>query len=253
MRRGALALSLILAAGSAWAAPQTITGSANHVSLLELYTSEGCDSCPPAEKWISTLQQDDRLWKQVVPVTFHVDYWDDGGWRDPFDRHAYTERQQAIAAQSSGLAGRVIYTPQFVLDGQDWRNFYDDKPLQVDDSAKVGPLSFTADGHKVTVHFSPTMARNESLEVYVVLMAFGVDVPVGAGENKGVTLRHDFLVVSDTHGALQKGKDGSYTRVVTLSQPVGVKATRYALAGWVSALTSPLPIQAAGGWVTGAP
>jgi hypothetical protein len=97
------------------------------------------------------------------------------------------------------------------------------------------------------------MARNESLEVYVVLMAFGVDVPVGAGENKGVTLRHDFLVVSDTHGALQKGKDGSYTSVVTLSQPVGVKATRYALAGWVSALTSPLPIQAAGGWVTGAP
>jgi hypothetical protein len=243
-----LAIGLGLSTGVA-AAPQTIIGSANHVSLLELYTSEGCDSCPPAEKWISTLQQDGRLWTQLVPVTFHVDYWDDGGWRDPFDRHAYTERQQAIAAQASTLAGRVIYTPQFVLDGQDWRNFFNDKPLQMDDSAKIGALSFTADGRKVAVHFSPTLKRSQPLEIYVVLMAFGVDVAVGAGENKGVTLRHDFLVVSDTHGALLQAKDGSYTAKLTLLPPVTVKAARYALAGWVSGTNGPMPIQAAGGWL----
>ena len=160
IRRGILALTLGLATGSAWAAPQTITGPANHVSLFELYTSEGCDSCPPAEGWISRLQQDQRLWKQLVPVTFHVDYWDYLGWRDPFDRHAYTERQQLIAAQASGLAGKVIYTPQFVLDGADWRGWVNDKPLQVDDGAKLGALTLTADGHKVTVRFSPTQVRS---------------------------------------------------------------------------------------------
>jgi hypothetical protein len=248
-----IALVFSIAAGSAVAAPQTITGSASRVSLLELYTSEGCDSCPPAEEWISTLQRDGRLWKQLVPVTFHVDYWDDGGWKDPFDSHAYTERQQAIAAQASSLAGKVIYTPQFVVDGTDWRGWFNDRPLQVDDSAKLGPLSLTTDGRKVTLHFSPTLPRSEKLEAHVVVLAFGVDVAVGAGENRGKTLRHDFLVVAAGQAALSPAKDGSYTSVVALPAPVAVKASRYALAGWVSATGSPLPIQSAGGWLADAP
>jgi hypothetical protein len=246
-----VAFSLLYGAG-AWAAPQTITGPASHVGLLELYTSEGCNSCPPAEKWISTLQQDRRVWTQLVPVTFHVDYWDDDGWKDPFDSHRYTERQQAIAAQASSLSGKVIYTPQFVLDGGDWRGWFNDKPLQVDDSAKVGPLSLTADGRKVTVRFAPTQTRGKALETHVVLLAFGVDVAVGAGENKGVTLRHDFLVVSDAAGTLTKDKSGNYQSTVTLPPPVKVKTMRYGLAAWVSAVGSPLPIQSAGGWLDAA-
>ena len=253
IRRGILALALGLSAGPAWATPQTITGPATRVSLFELYTSEGCDSCPPAEEWISKLQQDQRLWTQLVPVTFHVDYWDYLGWKDPFDRHAYTERQQQIAAAAGGIAGMVIYTPQFVLDGRDWRGWVNDKPLQVDDTAKLGPVTLIADGRKVTVRFSPAQARNEALQAHVVLLAFGVDIPVGAGENQGVTLRHDFLVVSDTAGVLAKDKSGSYESVVTLPPSVAVKATRYALAAWVSAQGSPLPIQATGGWLGEAP
>lgn len=253
MRRGILALTLGLAAGTACAASQTITGPASRVSLFELYTSEGCDSCPPAEAWISRLQQDQRLWTQLVPVTFHVDYWDDGGWKDPFDSQAYTERQEQLAGGAHSLAGMVIYTPQFVLDGHDWRGWVNDKPLQVDDTAKLGPLSLTADGRRVTVHFSPTQARSEALETYVVLLAFGVDVPVGAGENKGTTLRHDFLVVADVAGTLGKDRNGNYQSTLTLPAPVAVKATRYALAAWVSAKGSPMPIQAAGGWLQAKP
>ena len=247
-----LAIGLGLAA-PALAAPQTITGPAQRVSLLELYTSEGCDSCPPAEEWISGLQQDDRLWRQVVPVTLHVDYWDYLGWKDPFDRHSYTARQQEIAGRASGLAGRVIYTPQFVLDGHDWRGWANDKPLELDDTAKPGPLSLVADGRKVMVRFASTQARSATLETRVVLLAFGVDVPVGSGENQGVTLRHDFLAVADTRGTLVKDPHGGYQGVVTLPPPVAVKAARYALAAWVSADGSPLPIQAAGGWLKTAP
>lgn len=252
MTRTTLLFCSLLAMPGAFAAPQLISGPVTHVSVLELYTSEGCDSCPPAEQWVSRLQQDRRLWAQLVPVTYHVDYWDDQGWRDPFDRHAYTERQQAIAARSDGLAGRVIYTPQFVLDGQDWRGWLNDRPLQVDDSAKLGAVTLTADGRKVTLHFAPLQPRGERLEAHVVLLAFGVDVPVGAGENKGMTLRHDFLIVADTHGALLAGKSG-YDATLRLPPGVAAKATRYALAGWVSAQGSPSPIQAAGGWLEKAP
>lgn len=246
---------LLLLAGlalEAQAAPQVISGPESRVSLFELYTSEGCDSCPPAEEWISRLQQDPRLWTQLVPVTFHVDYWDDLGWKDPFDRHAYTERQQAIAAQAGGLAGRVIYTPQFVLDGQDWRGWVTDRPLQVDAGAKPGVVSLTLDGRQVRLHFAPVHPRSERLQAHVVLLAFGITVPVGAGENQGKTLLHDFLTVADTQGALQEAQDG-YDATLTLPAPLAFKATRYALAGWVSSAGSPLPIQAAGGWLAAAP
>lgn len=252
MYRGLLALALGLTIGPAWAAPQTITGAESHVSLLELYTSEGCNTCPPAEQWVSRLQQDRRLWTELVPVTFHVDYWDNLGWKDPFDSHVYTERQQAIAGAAHSLAGMVIYTPQFVLDGHDWRGWLNDKALQVDDSAKLGPLVLTADGRKVTLRFSPAQPRSEALQAHVVLLAFGVDVPVGAGENKGTTLRHDFLVIADADGALRKDQ-GGYHGAVVLPPPVAAKATRYALAAWVSAAGSPLPIQATGGWLEASP
>jgi len=248
-------LSLVAAlslSANAGAAPQTITGSADHVSLFELYTSEGCDSCPPAEQLISRLQQSNALWTQLVPVTFHVDYWDNEGWKDPFDSHRYTERQQALAEHANSLTGKVIYTPEFVLDGVAQRPGQP-STAPVGGDTKLGPLSLTADGRKVTVQFASTLPRSEALQAEVVLMAFGVDVAVGAGENKGKTLRHDFLVVSDVTGALTRTKDGNYQASVTLPQAVTVKATRYALAGWVSAAGSPVPIQAAGGWLAGAP
>ena len=248
-RPALLSLLLTFTAPTALAAPQTITGPATHVSLFELYTSEGCDSCPPAEQFISTLQNNGSLWTQLVPVTFHVDYWDGDGWKDPFDSHAYTQRQQSLADHASSLTGKVIYTPEFVLDGVAKRPGAKDSSPQIDPSTKLGPLTLTADGRKVTVQFAPTMQRSEALEAQVVLMAFGVDVPIGAGENKGKTLRHDFLVVSDATGALTKDKDGNYQSTLTLPAPVSVKATRYALAAWVSAAGSPLPIQAVGGWL----
>ena len=240
-----LLLLLALATPAALAMPQTITGPATRVSLLELYTSEGCSSCPPAEDWLGSLKDDDRLWKQVVPLAFHVDYWDYLGWRDPFDARAYTLRQQDIAARAGG---KTIYTPQFVLDGADWQNWFNHRPLSLDDGAKVGSLSMTADGRDVHVHFRPASTDDVNLMAYVTLLAFGVDVPVSAGENDGVTLRHDFLVVGYARVSLHRTATG-YEGDTTLSAPTA-KAARYALAGWVSPAGDPEPIQAAGGWIS---
>src|SRR3954471_14035949 len=82
--------------------------------LIELFTSEGCSSCPPAEAWLSKLKSDPGLWKAFVPLAFHVDYWDRLGWRDPFASKEWTARQYRYAAN---WKGESVYTPGFVLDG----------------------------------------------------------------------------------------------------------------------------------------
>src|SRR4029077_9083235 len=74
-----------LAAGYIFASePKTFESGDTQSSLIELFTSEGCSSCPPAEKWLSALKSSSDLWKKAVPVAFHVDYWDHLGWRDRF-------------------------------------------------------------------------------------------------------------------------------------------------------------------------
>ena len=87
------------------------------LALLELYTSEGCNSCPPADRWLSNLPQRGFQADQVVPLSFHVDYWDHLGWKDRFALPAFSERQRRVVAWN---AGRMIYTPQAVLHGKDY-------------------------------------------------------------------------------------------------------------------------------------
>ena len=86
--------------------------------LLELFTSQGCSSCPSAEAWFSRLKAEPGLWKNFVPLAFHVDYWDRLGWRDPFASKEWTARQYQY---SSSWKGDSVYTPGFVLNGQELR------------------------------------------------------------------------------------------------------------------------------------
>ncbi len=80
--------------------------------VIELYTSEGCNSCPPADRWLSKLKSDPT----VVALAFHVDYWDRLGWKDRFASAAFTARQ---ASQQASNGARFSYTPQVVVDGRD--------------------------------------------------------------------------------------------------------------------------------------
>ena len=87
-------------------------------ALIELYTSEGCSSCPPAEAWLSRLKDNPGLWKQFVPIAFHVDYWDRLGWRDRFSSQRWTERQRRYA---SLWESESVYTPAVVVNGREQR------------------------------------------------------------------------------------------------------------------------------------
>lgn len=241
--RGLGLLFWVGVATPALAAPETLASPVTRVNLMELYTSDGCSDCPPAEAWLSQFTDDTRLWKELVPVAFHVDYWDDHSWRDPFDNRAYTARQQSISAHSGNS---TVYTPEFVLDGAEWRGFFNGTPFVMPDEPKVGTLSLTRDGNRVSVHFTPNAPPTRRLEAHVALLAFGVNAHVGGGENKGLTLRHDFLVVGYSRAAMSANKGDYETRVILA--PIHVKAARYALAAWVSAAGDPRPVQAVGGW-----
>jgi hypothetical protein len=94
----AIAALALVALGTTQVGAQTFQSGPARVGLLELYTSEGCSSCPPAESWLSGLAGNDALWKDVVPVAFHVDYWDYLGWRDVFASSAFSERQRDYAS-----------------------------------------------------------------------------------------------------------------------------------------------------------
>src|SRR5512134_3856963 len=96
MRTPLLVLALALAM-PAQAAPCRAHSSATTTALVELYTSEGCDSCPPADRWLSSLGARGYTPDRVVPIALHVDYWDYIGWKDPYARQAHSARQRKMA------------------------------------------------------------------------------------------------------------------------------------------------------------
>jgi hypothetical protein len=106
-----LALALLPVPMAFGASACSADSPAARVNLLELYTSQGCNSCPPAERWFAQIPPGDTL----IPLAFHVDYWDKLGWKDLYSDHRNTERQQRYAMHAGDP---VIYTPQVFLDGR---------------------------------------------------------------------------------------------------------------------------------------
>ncbi|MEW6332149.1 MAG: DUF1223 domain-containing protein [Pseudomonadota bacterium] len=162
--------------------------------LLELYTSEGCSSCPPADRWLSGLRTQTGTSPRLVPLAFHVDYWDRLGWVDRFAKPVYSARQYWIAGVSRA---RTVYTPQFVLDGRDWRPARDAYPDARNDRALAElHLELDAAGaEKLEVRGEARLhAPADGAQVFIALYENNLTSRVGAGENAGKLLRHDYVV-----------------------------------------------------------
>ncbi|MEO8527017.1 MAG: DUF1223 domain-containing protein [Caldimonas sp.] len=155
--------------------------------VVELYTSEGCNSCPPADQWLSKLKSDPN----VVALAFHVDYWDRLGWKDRFASAAFTERQ---ATQQASNGARFSYTPQVVVDGRDRKDWGAlATPIASRPAAPVDVV-LTHDGDRVTATVAATANSPKRLAAYWAVTEQGHVTAVKAGENQGVTLHHDFVV-----------------------------------------------------------
>jgi hypothetical protein len=184
-----LLLFLALLAPPVQAAPCTAVSGDTRNRLLELYTSEGCSSCPPADRWLSALPPDSG----VVPLAFHVDYWDRLGWRDPYAQAAFSQRQRT----RNGFLGWV-YTPQLMLDGADFRAWHRGLPAAPNTPAPLR-LTLTLDGGdaRIEAHAASRFARPEAARgavVYLALYQNRLRSQVRAGENAGRSLRHDHVV-----------------------------------------------------------
>src|SRR5215510_15556707 len=164
----AVMMVIWLAAGYLFASePKTFESSETQSSLIELFTSEGCSSCPPAEKWMSALKSNQELWKRIIPVAFHVDYWDHLGWRDRFAKPEFTSRQQRYAA---AWGGDSVYTPGFVVNGKEWRDWLGGSVLPTS-STKVGVLRVSCgDDGKLSATFVTDIMQSRPLALNVALL-----------------------------------------------------------------------------------
>jgi hypothetical protein len=192
---------------------------AQTVALVELYTSEGCDSCPPADRWLSAAFPPDKTEAGVIALAFHVDYWDRLGWKDRFASPAWTARQYALAhaARSS-----LVYTPQVMLQGRDfpdWRAA--PKALAAVAAANARPARAT-----IKVQAEPRAGDRKGTVLFVALADSGLVSEVKAGENAGKKLRHDHVVRALRDG-VPVDRNGSVAEDVVLPLPAeaGTAAT----------------------------
>lgn len=230
-----------------WAHAQSFTSKPQQASLIELYTSEGCSSCPPADAWLSQLTDHSDLWTKLVPIAFHVDYWDWIGWKDDLARPEFGERQKTYKALGNT---RSVYTPGFFVNGREWKGFFK-KPssLPTGTSQQVGILSAELKDSVLSVAFKPTYPTKDHLQVHAAVLHFGKSHFIKWGENIGKTLSHDFisgpLVSQDTSFA-----DNAHRARLQLSIPAPSEPEKQAVAIWITTADGKNVIQATGGWLS---
>jgi hypothetical protein len=190
-----VAASLLALPATGFAACDARSGSKT-AALIELYTSEGCSSCPPADQQLSRLRQALDPAAEVVPLALHVGYWDYIGWKDPYAQRSFDERQSWLVRANQQ---KIVYTPQFFVSGAElrsWRGALPDKVRQVNalpaaagirihaNVTSGGALALSAEAH----------AGADPAALYLALAESGLTSKVTRGENGGATLAHDHVV-----------------------------------------------------------
>lgn len=168
-------------------------------ALVELYTSEGCSSCPPADRWLSSLRQRYSP-ARVVPLALHVDYWDYIGWKDPYAKREFSLRQRKLS-QLQRMA--LVYTPQVVLQGRDFRPWYtkafDETVTRINAQPAKARLRLEllgADSETLEVQASAELIeRADDAALYLAVFQSRLESRVSAGENRGRILNHDYVVL----------------------------------------------------------
>ena len=196
--------------GSVQALQCTAHSAATTTALVELYTSEGCDSCPPADRWLSSLGSKGYALDRVVPIALHVDYWDYIGWKDPYARQAFSARQRKMAALARAA---VVYTPQVLLQGRDfgdWNRGTDPGAAFSQQVAKINArpararIALALDTRNrdfLEVEASADLLEGTppaDLALYLGAYENKLVSEVKAGENRGRTLPHDYVVLQWT-------------------------------------------------------
>jgi len=202
--------------------------------LLELFTSEGCSSCPPADRLLEILDQKQPVaGADLIVLSEHVDYWDRLGWRDPFAAKEWTARQYLYSAN---WRSESVYTPGFVLDGRELL----DRSVPAASNEKPGALKLSIANEKITAEFKPPNGGTKDLDLHVAELGFDLNTKISTGENSGRNLKQDFVVLSLAN---QKVSGGKTEFAFNQDSRAG------AIAAWITSPNQIDPIQAVGGWL----
>lgn len=206
------------------------------VLLIELFTSQGCSSCPPADKWLNRFTSHPGLWTDLIPIAFHVDYWDNLGWEDPYAEPLHSARQYQY--RRDGLVA-TVYTPGFVVDGKEWRGWFKGAKLPTE-KPSAGILTANLQTQTARVRYE---GAKKPLDLHLAILGFGLKTKILRGENRNKTLTQDFVVLR--HLA-QSSDTGTWT--LPLPNPEQ-KTKRYAVVFWVTSQGKTQPLQATAGWL----
>lgn len=193
-----VAFACQLATSMAVAAPGcTASSGGKKTALVELYTSEGCSSCPPADAWIGNIYGRYRS-DQLVSLALHVPYWDDLGWKDGFSQTAFAQRQSWLV----GLNGhRTVYTPHFFVSGAEvanWSRSLDAEVRRINASPATAHISVSASvsrNDKLAVATeAATSVSGDGQQLFLAVIEDGLTSEIRAGENRGTVMHHDHVV-----------------------------------------------------------
>lgn len=166
--------------------------------LVELYTSEGCSSCPPADRALAFLaEQQPVSGAEVIALEFHVDYWDTPAWKDPFSSALFSQRQKLYAER---YRSDQVYTPQMIVDGG--QQFVGSDTLQatnvIMEAAKKAKavITIAQDKEKLSVKIGPLAKAGDStiFTVFLAIAEDGLSTDIKGGENSGKKLSHSAVV-----------------------------------------------------------
>jgi hypothetical protein len=219
-----LSLVLLAAAGSAAASNCRVQSPDHRVALVELYTSQGCSSCPPADRWLSALPQRYKS-TEVIPLALHVGYWDYIGWKDPFAKREFNERQRDWATVNQS---RTVYTPGIFVQGREVRDWHAlqavDRHVKATNAMPAGATIQVVgrlQGQQVLLDVvAQPVAAKAGAELRVALVQSGLSTAVRAGENRGEKLGNDH-VVREWSAALPLGRHQLSYSVPTGTSPGG--------------------------------
>ena len=242
-----LALTLLAATVSLplFAQPLELKSGSDRNMVIELYTSEGCHSCPPAEKWLNSLTASPQLFDRIIPMAFHVDYWDYLGWKDPFASKSNSLRQYQHRRERNLSQ---VYTPGVLVDSEENRSWWNNRlPPIPSEEAGVLSVKQSTTGEQLLVQFQPAdNIEADGLQLNIAVLGMGLSTQVNAGENRGKKLHHDFVVLSHSQ---PRGDDSHLIWSVDMPDIPDKGQQRNALVVWLTPASSQDVVQAVGGYL----
>jgi hypothetical protein len=220
--------------------PEAMAADARGVALVELFTSEGCSSCPPADAVLNALAAEARTHRTpVYTLAWHVDYWDSLGWPDPLASPLMTARQQDYAR---AFGARGLYTPQMIVGGTEELAGADEVHAREAVARELGRATGASLQARVRLGTAGALVvaydvrgAPPGTRVNAALVEDGLVVGVRAGENAGRTLRHDGVVRAVGSSSLPDAGAGE----LQLRPPAGLVAENASIVAWVDAPAPP--------------